>query len=257
MEQTNNYIDFSKIRNFDEIFKDTFEFLKYNWRQFFIPILLYAGPFFALSSIMLSTLIKEIYAVYLSEGVFSFESQTQSVFLISLVVFIAHIIIYGVIFDFIKNYQSKNSEVPPSLFQSIQNNFLNLSSSVVFSTTLLILGFMLYIIPGIILFIPLSFFVYDRYLHQGTLIDSLKRVFFLTRSNLSLTIGTIISVYIILFFSRLLFSLVSAIFTSFIPIVNTILNIGFSIISLGFVIIVIILLYHTVYNISFGNQSHY
>ena len=255
MEQPSNYIDISKVRTFDEIFKDTQLFFKYNWKPFFFLLFLYVGPFLFYfqyeSSRFIAPILEQI-----QNGAITFEISPKFVIILSILGFISFSLFQGISYSFITLYQTNKDTSRSAVMTHFNQNLLLYISATLTSASLFLLGFMLYIIPGIILFFPLHFYVYDRLIHKGTLIETASRIFTMIKQNIKITVGTIISIHVLLFIVRFVLSLLFSSVAAEFSITSMIINVILSILTMGISVIPIVFLYHTIYKKTYKNTSN-
>ena len=256
MEQTSNHIDISKIRTFDEIFKDTQMFFKYNWKQFFSLLFLYVGPFLAVFQYTYSHYIALIYAQIETAETISFEIPTKEFWILAIFGIISFSLFHGISYSFITQYQTNTDTSRSSVISHFNQNLLLYISATITSTALLILGFLFYIIPGIILLFPLHFYVYDKLSHKGTFFETITRTFTMVKQNLGITIGTIITMQVLLFIIRLLISILFSGITSDSSIVSIIVSVILSLVTMGISVIPVVFLYHTIFKNTFEKKSY-
>ena len=255
MEQTSNHIDISKIRTFDEIFKDTQLFFKYNWKQFFSLLFLYVGPFLAIFQYTYSNYIALIYAQIETSETISFEIPTKEFWILAIFGTISFSLFHGISYSFITQYHTTKDTSRSAIISHFNQNLLLYISATLTSTALLLLGFMLYIIPGIILLFPLHFYVYDRLIHKGTFLETITRVFTMVKQNIGITIGTIITMHVLLFIIRLLISILFSSITSDTSVISIILSVILSLGTMGISVIPVVFLYHTIFKNTTENIS--
>lgn len=250
MEESKSYIDISKLRNFDEIFSDTRTFFKEHWRLYFWLLLLYAGPFIAIAQYMNAQVIETLLKTIETESIDIPEVSMTTAIVQQLFAFAANIVVNGITLSFITVYALRKEITHASVMEVFNKNLVLFISASLISDVILNLAFQFYIIPGIILFIPLSFYVYDKLLHKGIFVETFSRIFALTRSNLKLSIGTVVTTYAL--FSIIAFICVIIPFISTTPfIISGTIFLTLATILGGFIMVPIVLLYHTLYITTF------
>jgi len=255
MEQPSNYIDISKVRTFDEIFKDTQLFFTYNWKPFFFLLFLYVGPFLFYFQYEFSNFIVPILE-HIQNGALTFEIAPKFVITLSILGFISFSLFQGISYSFITQYQTNKDTSYSAVMAHFNQHLVLYISATLVSASLLLFGFMLYVIPGVILFFPLHFYVYDRLIHKGTFVETISRIFAMIKQNVKITVGTIISIHVLLLIVQFILSLLFSSVTAEFSIASMFINVILSIATMGISVITIVFLYHTIYKKTYENTSN-
>lgn len=201
-----NSFNFQQERTFKQIFSDTFEFLKIQGKAYYIQIFLYAAPFFAISAYYSS-----IAAVKINEtqNIFSAPELYYS-FVFE---FLATIMINGISFAYIILYIQNKEVTRGEIGYFFNQNLKIIIGSTLLTGLLVYSGFILFIIPGIILLPPMSIYVFDKLFNKQPLVITYVRSMELSRYDKKLSYGVILSLFIGTF-------LIKQIIGSFVPITS-------------------------------------
>lgn len=235
MDDNISRISFSKVRNFKEIFSAIKIFLQHNWKSFFGLIAIYAGPFFLLSGYYASNYTLEI--INSQNAVFTQNSIFQLIFQIA-----GNVMLNGISFSYIIVYMRNLETNKTNVMLEFNKHIVTVIKATVVAELLLSLGFMMLIIPGLILIVPLNLYVFDKILHNQSFGDSIMRSYRLAQNDIKLSYGVLLSLFVaILLITQLFGSLLSHTSESFIM-SHTILN-GFIQILGGIINVGVVLLY--------------
>ncbi|HON52697.1 MAG TPA: hypothetical protein PLS12_05770 [Bacteroidales bacterium] len=228
---------FEKIRSSKEIFQDAYTFIQQYAREYFVIVLLYAGPLFVVSSYFASQGAVEI-------------AQTGNFFInhnvwYSLIAdFFADVVLNGITFGSIILYCKTGDIKRDEVITFFNQNFWRILGITIISNIIISIGFMLLIIPGIVSLVPLTLFVYDKIYYNESFEVSFIRSFELVKKNIKLSFGVVFIMYIVIFGLKLLIeSFLSVDMQNYILIntmLQTLMQILFSVSS-----IIIVLLYNS------------
>ena len=199
-----NSFNFQQERTFKQIFSDAFSFLKIQGKAYYFQIFLYAAPFFAVSGYYSSIAAIKI-------------NQTQNLFsapelLYSFIFeFLAEIMLNGISYAFIILYIQNKEVTRGEIGYFFNQNLKLIIGSTVLTSLLVYSGFILFIVPGIILLPPMSLYVFDKLYNKQPLVVTYVRSMELSRFDRRLSYGVILSLFLGTF-------LVKQIVGSFVPI---------------------------------------
>lgn len=232
---------FQKERSFKEFLPDTFLFLKTHWKSYFFYILLYAGPFFLAAGYYSS---KAQIKIHETDNLFVME-----LFYAVLFDFIGEILLNGISFGYIISYITKNDTSRETIGSFFNQNIWLIIGATVFSNLFLSLGFVMFIIPGIILLAPLSMYVFDKLLYKQPMNITFSRCMQFSQTDIRLSYGIVLFLYVGIFIAKqLIGSLISIETPNFVGI-TVVLNVAMSV-FFAFTSITISMLY-------FSLQSKY
>jgi hypothetical protein len=178
---------FQKERSFQEIFSDSVVFLQQQWRTFFLYIIIYAAPVFAVAHYF-STRTTDITYLFSNELLTSY-------FFAAIANFLLQSIAYSYIICFIQN----GTPTRHSVMEFFSKNIINCIKAFFISNIGIGIGFFMFIIPGFIVLTPLSLFMFDKIYSGSSSTESLSRSTQLTRSNIGLSYAVVLLCYIALF----------------------------------------------------------
>jgi len=225
-------MNINKIRTFQEIFTDTFLFLRQEWRSFFLCIAIYAAPLLVAAHYFSSKIIIDNQLDLLSK-----EMVTFLVFAV-IGYFLLQSITYCYIACFVQNQNS--SPTRQMVLEFFSKNILACVKAFLIFGLVFGLGFVMYFIPGLILLTPLSLFVFDKIFTGVPSMQSFTRSMQLTRSN----VGLAYSVVLLSYMASLLFQFFAgSLFGSFPSAAQILLSTAISAVSTSVVYVIIALLY--------------
>lgn len=203
-----NYINFRRQRELGEIISDTFKFIRENYKLLFRLIFKIAGPVFVVLVLAMGYYYYVVGYQPLMSNIFDFRPGEMILALILMLVsflgFFA--LLQGTIFHYIKSYVENNGDVNPLQVRTgVKSDFGKILGVTLMTGVLIFIGLMLCILPGIYLWVPLSFAIPLVVFGRRESIDSIKDAFELIRDNWWMT-------FISLFIMALLMYLVSLIF---------------------------------------------
>jgi len=232
--------NFDKERSFKEIFSDAWLFIQQFGKEYVFLVFMYAAPLFALSAYFASQANIEIHA---SQQLFSSSYLWYSL----LVDFFADVIVNGVTFSALIMFIQTGKIVREDVMTYFNQNFLFILGVTIVANVIISLGFILFIVPGIISLVPMSLFVFDRFLHKQSFEISFLRSFELTRSNIALSYGVIFLMYAVIFIVKFVFEQNMSVTSQQYIIVNTVFQTAFQILF-SCSSIIIVLLYYSLFS---------
>lgn len=146
-------MEIKKARTFGELVNDTFSFVSQNFVGLLKPILMYASPFallsaFFYSKIELSVLTKQDYG-----------DPTVNVLAYIVTLFIANILLVGIVYGYVYFYikEGKGNFTMEDVWKYTIYNLGKIFGTLMFSLFFMLIGFLLFVLPGIFLTITLMF----------------------------------------------------------------------------------------------------
>ena len=205
----NQYIEFKRQRELGEILSDTFKFLRENYKHAFKLFLKLVGPAFLL---LIAAVTYYAWAT-LGGGMFSTNGINSSNFIISAgLLFLAYILYFtsmtGTVNHMILSYIKNNGTiVDAEVSAGLKNDFGKILLLSVITGILLVAGFILFIIPGIYLSVPLSLATAILVFRRNNVMDSISETFQLVKNNWWITFASILCVTIIVYLIGLIFQI--------------------------------------------------
>lgn len=252
----NKTIIFQKERSFNEFIPDTFAFLKTHWKPYFLYILIYAGPFMLLSSYYGAK--ADIKVSNLKNPTDLNETLTYILQLLEfkcaiLFRFLGEIILKAISFGYIILYIQKQPITLNSIGSFFNKNIFLVFSATFFSYFLLSLGFMLYILPGLFLFGPLSLYVFDKIEKKENARITLTRCILLSKTSYVISYGIILILTIGTYALNLILNTLIPVSSHSYIVGNSIISTLYSVFC-GFTSITISMLYYTLHS-KISNQK--
>lgn len=233
-------VSFNKERTFQEIFTDTFVFLQQQWRTFFLCITIYVAP--------VATI-----AHYCSSKIDLNNLSYNNLLLFLLFSLIANFLLQSIAYAYITCFV-KNSEVPArqTVMEFFSKNILSCVKAFLISNLGIGVGFSLFAmsgnillaIPGLIVLIPLSLYMFDRIYTNAPSTEALARSVQLTQSNIGMSFAVVLLSFFAVVFLQFV---VTALFGTFSVGVQIIVNVSVTVIS-SILHIIISLLYFSLRN---------
>ena len=192
-EQT---IQFKKQREIGDIITDTFKFIRENYKILLSYILKTTGPFF-----LILVLAVGYYTYSVAGSPFENFSGDIGKFIIAFLVLVVALLLfysalYGTILHYIKIYINNDGKVSEAQVKAgVKNDFFKLLLLSFLSGILVIAGFIMLVIPGIFLLVPLSLggaiLVFKNY----SVIESISYCFTLVKDHWWITFITLFIIF--------------------------------------------------------------
>jgi len=246
MEQLNSNIHFSKLRNFSDIISDTIAILKANWKLYFSLIAIYVGPLFVLVNYTNSSIIEQVLLSVLEKKEATINIGDNNLILHQIISLLANTLLNGITYSFIIAYQKGYDLNRKTIFAIFNQKLVQVLTATLIAEAIIGLSFQVSSVLGLVLYIPILFFVYDRVTHKCTIGESFKRVFMLPLSNIPLSIGTTLFMFLIVIVITSILILVAYASSTNFVVTATIFSTLASIVN-GFSSIIVALLYHTLH----------
>ncbi|APU69608.1 MAG: hypothetical protein VX712_09680 [Bacteroidota bacterium] len=210
---TKEPIRFKKERELGEILSATFKFLRENYKALFGVLLKTTGP--ALALLLLSLAFYSFQTVG-SIGVQSMFSGGTAL-LATAILLITYLVYYaaltGTIYHSIRSYISHEGQIiPQEVYSGVKSDFGNLLAISVISGLLVFFGFLLLLIPGIYVAVPLSLAPAIIVFRNKSVFDAISDCFELVKNNWWATFGSIIVISIIVYIVGLVFQIPTIIY---------------------------------------------
>jgi len=212
----NNFIDFKKDRNFDQVLQDGFNFLKYNFKS----IIKY---FWQLNTlwIILFVLFSLFYVYFtlnkfstafsdLNNGTIENPNRFDGVNLIyTFFIWFFTFRIYLTVFGYIHSYITNHGEVKIEDIQEFieQKNFLKYAGLSIIISFMVILGLILLIIPGIWVLVPVSLMIPAFFLDTDSISEAIDKGFSYAKHNWWFSFGILLVMIIVILFISYLINL--------------------------------------------------
>ncbi|MBW1295959.1 hypothetical protein [Aquimarina litoralis] len=221
----NNYIQFKKKRELGDILSDVFVFLRTNFKPLFSVL-------FKTTGIVLVILLLSI-AFYthatsnfmdpfaLSGGSGNIAMFNSGIFLISAFAMIISILIfYGLVFGtvlhYIKAYTDNEGIVlEQTVITGVKKDLGSIIGLSILSSIMLTIGFILCIIPGIYLYVPLSLIFPILVFRKASVFDSIGESFELVKNEWWITFATLLVIGILSYIISIVFSVPAIMYTFF------------------------------------------
>ncbi len=220
------YFEFQKYRNFDQIIEGGFIFLRQNFKPLMQMIWKVNAVYivaFIVGMIGFYYYFFGLYSDFISSGIkgtkvdINDDNFTTLIFL-GLFIIVASIVFfvrfYGTIYGYIKSYINGNGKVDEIFIRNfISKKSMGYVGLVIVSAFLLVIAFLLLIIPGIWLSIPLSIAVSAYFLDYDNVADSITKSIDYVKTKWWFSFGVIFVVGIIISLLQMVFNAPSSIYT--------------------------------------------
>jgi len=210
----NQTIQFKRQREIGDIITDTFKFIRENYKLLFSYILKTTGPFF-----LILVLAVGYYTYSVAGSPFENFSGDIGSFIISFLILgvalmLFYSALYGTILHYIKNYISNDGMVAEAeVVAGVKKDFFKLLLLSFLSAILVIAGFIMLIIPGIYLVVPLSLggavLVFKNY----SVSEAISYCFTLVKDHWWITFITLFIIGILVYIIGLVFQVPLIIYT--------------------------------------------
>ncbi len=202
-----NYIEFKKKRELGEILTDTFAFLRTNFKNLF-SVLLKTSAIAIVLFLVALVFMTYVYSDFLgSIGIYSENSNIENLniglmILSALLLFIAGVVFYGVLFGTILNYiksyvNNKGIVNTVEVKEGVKKDFLKIIGLSILSNLIIGFGLVLCVIPGIYLYVPMSLVFSILVFRSRGSFDAINDSFQLVKNEWWITFATLLVVGII------------------------------------------------------------
>ncbi len=210
----NNYIQFKQKRELGEIINATFKFIRENYKTLFKYLVSLVGPSFILLVAALSYYTYSVPASILQSMDFSSGDFIIAFSVLALTLLIYYSYLYATIYHYIKSYMKHDGETDETEIRSgVKNDFGRLLILFLVSAIIMFAGFILFVIPGIYLFVPLSIVSAIMIFKQTNLTDTISYAFTLIKDNWWMTFITIIVTGLLVYVIGLVFQIPLIVYT--------------------------------------------
>ncbi|MGM0375717.1 MAG: hypothetical protein ACQEQ0_02995 [Bacteroidota bacterium] len=209
-------IELKKERDFSDVFNAAFSFIGSEAGRLFRVIGLYAGV-----PVIIAVIMSAYYARDMMSSVFQVMSNandmsqpdTALVGLTILFSVVAQLFLAGLVPAYMAEYEHKGKDGfrADDVWQRFARNFGGVAGYGILAAVIVIIGFVLFLFPGIYLSVPLSFILYVLLIENKRGSRLFSRCFQLVRSKWWNTFGILFLAYLIMMIVNGIFSLPSAI----------------------------------------------
>lgn len=204
----NNYINFKKERDLGSIITDTFKFIKEEYRTLFrlyikhvgwlLLLVIAASTYYQYQSLKISTnvLTETGPAAFLTEMI---ADTGVAILLLSMASIAYSALSLVVITSIIKSYVQSNGEInEDEVNQFVKQFFGRTLGSLVVVGLLVFIGFLLCVLPGIYLIVPLSLIFPILVFQEKTFAEAFSESFKLIKNNWWISFATLLVVSILI-----------------------------------------------------------
>lgn len=202
-------IQFKRQRELGDVLSDTFKFLRLEYKPLFKALLQNAAvPFVIL--IAFSAYYNSVATDFTNILEGSFNASGVFISLIGLVIALIFYygVLYGTILNYIKLYIENEGIVDQTLLkQQVRADLGRLTGLSFLSGLMLLIGFMMCILPGVYISVPLSLSFAVIVFKNKSVIDAIAYSFSLVKGEWWMTFATILVVGLLLYVANVVFSL--------------------------------------------------
>ena len=204
-----NYINFRRHRELGEVITDTFKFIRENYKLLFKLIFKIAGPAFAILILCMGY----YYYIAGSQSFFNNFGSNVEMFLIALVLMLLSftaffVLLQGTVLHFIKSYVENAGEVNPLQVRTgVKTDFGKILGVTLMVGILIFFGLILCILPGIYLWVPLTFAVPLVVLGRRESFDSIGDAFTLIKDNWWMTFLSLVVMSLLMYVVAMIFQM--------------------------------------------------
>lgn len=210
----NNYIQFKQKRELGEIINATFKFIRENYKPLSNYLVSLVGPSFILLIAAISYYTYSVPSSILQTMEFSSDDFIIGFSLLSLALLIYYSYLYATIYHYIKSYMKHGGETDETeITTGVKNDFGRLLILFIVSAIILFSGFILFLIPGIYLLVPLSLLGAIMVFKQTNLTDTISHTFTLIKDNWWMTFITLMVTGLLVYIIGLVFQIPLIIYT--------------------------------------------
>ncbi len=214
-----NYIEFKKKRELGDILTDTFAFIRQEGKSLFSVLLKTSGiPFLLL-------LAASAYYTYSSAnmfdpltiqngGMFNSASILLSLFMLLATMLIFYGLLFGSVLHYIKAYvDNKGTIDQDTVVQGVKKDFGNIIGLGILSGLIIFFGFILCVLPGIYLYVPMSLVFSILVFRNTNVSDAINESFQLIKNEWWITFATLFIIGIIISIISMVFSIPALMYT--------------------------------------------
>ena len=210
-----NYQQFKKVREFGDLFSDTFSFISDNWKSFFGGFLKLTWPFIVIALFGNAYYQVQVSGNFLDNAItdqqapFSFlASFLPSFLLLGISSFLLSVASYAYVNLYIRSFIENDGAIElQEIKDQMYNKFLSISGLQLLVAICVFFGLLICFLPGIYLLVPLSFAVSVHLFENKSIADSFSHTFKLIRDNWWITFATILVMSILIAFAGGIFQL--------------------------------------------------
>jgi len=190
-------INFRQKRDFGEIINATFAFIKQNFKQLFKYILLIVGPVQLVGGYLIGSAFKSL--IYDRSNPMALYSHNTGLYVSYLILIISGVLYAGVITGYFKLYMaSEDGKITiGQVWQETRSRFFPLLGWTFLIGITLTISYILFLIPGIYLSIPLCLGFVALTVENKGVFDAFSRGFEVVKDHWWATFGLIIVIFII------------------------------------------------------------
>lgn len=195
-------IELKKERDFSDVFNASFAFITQEIKRLFRVVVLYAGVPIILAAIMSAFYTQDSLSsvFFIIDGSAPEELDMGLMGLTVLFGLLAQLFIAGLVPAYLGEYEEKGKSGFTA--DDVWKRFVRHLGAVIgyslLSFLIIIVGFLLFVIPGIYLSVPLSFILYVKIIEDRNFSSTFSRSFQLVSSNWWVSFGIILLAYLIL-----------------------------------------------------------
>jgi len=210
-----NYQEFKQVREFGDLFTDTFTFISNHWKSFFGGFFKIAWPYIVIALIGNAYYQVEATGNFFDEAFtnpqnpFSFFTNfIPSILFLAISSFLLTVVSYAYVNLYIKAFMNNKEEIDLQNIQNeMYNKLLSISGLQILVFLSVFVGFIFCFFPGIYLLVPLSFALSVYLFENKSVTDAFSHTFRLIRDNWWITFAAIIVMSIIIAFAGGIFQL--------------------------------------------------
>lgn len=195
----NNYIKLNKVREFGDVFNDTFAFLKQEAKPLGSALLVFALPLLLISAIATAYIQSQQFNNILGSPNFDYGSYFSKIAFLMIFIILSQTMLMVTVNCYLKLYRERGAGNfdNTDIFNEIKKNFFTSLGATILLGIIIFIGLMMCVIPGIYLGVSLSFVIPVMILENKGFADGFSRSFDLAHKQWWWTF-LILFVYIIL-----------------------------------------------------------
>ncbi|MHA6280717.1 hypothetical protein ACXYMT_11100 [Salinimicrobium sp. CAU 1759] len=204
-------IEFRRQRELGDIITDTFKFLRQNFKPIFKDIFKITGPVFVILIFAIG-FYSYLGMDFMSNPFLDDTSEVNiemffiAVFILfsSLVAF--YVLLYNTVLHYIKSYIENSGVVDHTeVFRGVKNDFGKMLGLMLLVGIITVFGFMLCVLPGVYVWVPLSLAPAMMIFARTSVADSISYVFNLIKDNWWMTFFTLFVITLLVYIIGMIF----------------------------------------------------
>lgn len=192
--ESTNYIELRKVRDFSEVISTGFQFIRQNWKALYRPLLFYYLPPYLVASFFFGRFFRTLGPLSAPGDTAALATGTISMGFGYLLIVLASTLMYAIVYEFMAHYLRSHGSLPAAgeLGRMALRRLLLYLAVIIIVGLITTVGLVLFILPGIWLAVLFSLALPVLAFSQGDIGQSISRPFKLVRGHWWVTFALIL-----------------------------------------------------------------